>query len=92
MKFLKGLIDEPEFRDTVIKAMDFLDDTQVNSFASTVIMLQIKQNTPDQEKYFRQPNRGAFPFSTRDCGWIVSDCTAEGLKALVYLQNHPYVT
>ena len=28
-----------------------------------------------------------FPFSTRDCGWIVSDCTAEGLKALLTLQD-----
>ena len=28
-----------------------------------------------------------FPFSTRDCGWIVSDCTAEGLKAVLALQD-----
>lgn len=26
-------------------------------------------------------------FSTHDCGWIVSDCTAEGLKALLILET-----
>ncbi|XP_047226466.1 lanosterol synthase-like [Girardinichthys multiradiatus] len=30
---------------------------------------------------------GGFPFSTRDCGWIVADCTAEGLKSLMLLQE-----
>uniref|UniRef100_A0AAR2M351 Terpene cyclase/mutase family member n=1 Tax=Pygocentrus nattereri TaxID=42514 RepID=A0AAR2M351_PYGNA len=28
-----------------------------------------------------------FPFSTRDCGWIVADCTAEGLKSVMLLQE-----
>uniref|UniRef100_I3KJC6 Terpene cyclase/mutase family member n=1 Tax=Oreochromis niloticus TaxID=8128 RepID=I3KJC6_ORENI len=31
--------------------------------------------------------QGGFPFSTRDCGWIVADCTAEGLKSLMLLQE-----
>ena len=31
--------------------------------------------------------QGGFPFSTRDCGWIVSDCTAEGLRAVIGLQD-----
>uniref|UniRef100_A0A7N8Y9G2 Terpene cyclase/mutase family member n=1 Tax=Mastacembelus armatus TaxID=205130 RepID=A0A7N8Y9G2_9TELE len=31
---------------------------------------------------------GGFPFSTRDCGWIVADCTAEGLKSVMLLQEH----
>ncbi|CAL8266216.1 unnamed protein product [Lota lota] len=33
------------------------------------------------------PHQGGFPFSTRDCGWIVADCTAEGLKSLMLLQE-----
>lgn len=33
------------------------------------------------------PLQGGFPFSTRDCGWIVADCTAEGLKSLMLLQE-----
>lgn len=32
-------------------------------------------------------NQGGFPFSTRDCGWIVADCTAEGLKSVMLLQE-----
>ena len=31
--------------------------------------------------------QGAFPFSTVECGWIVSDCTAEGLKSVMMLQE-----
>ena len=31
--------------------------------------------------------QGAFPFSTVECGWIVSDCTAEGLKCVMLLQE-----
>uniref|UniRef100_A0A673A569 Lanosterol synthase (2,3-oxidosqualene-lanosterol cyclase) n=1 Tax=Sphaeramia orbicularis TaxID=375764 RepID=A0A673A569_9TELE len=31
--------------------------------------------------------QGGFPFSTRDCGWIVADCTAEGLKSVLLLQD-----
>lgn len=31
--------------------------------------------------------QGGFPFSTLDCGWIVADCTAEGLKAVLLLQE-----
>lgn len=31
--------------------------------------------------------QGAFPFSTAECGWIVSDCTAEGLKSVMMLQE-----
>ena len=32
--------------------------------------------------------QGGFPFSTAACGWTVSDCTAEGLKAVMLLQEH----
>ena len=32
-------------------------------------------------------DQDGFPFSTRDCGWIVADCTAEGLKALLFVHD-----
>ncbi|XP_053554871.1 lanosterol synthase [Bombina bombina] len=48
---------------------------------------QIPDNPPNYEKYYRQMNKGGFPFSTRDCGWIVADCTAEGLKSVIMLQE-----
>uniref|UniRef100_A0A674J2J1 Lanosterol synthase n=1 Tax=Terrapene triunguis TaxID=2587831 RepID=A0A674J2J1_9SAUR len=47
----------------------------------------IPDNPPDYQKYYRQMSKGGFPFSTRDCGWIVADCTAEGLKLVMLLQE-----
>uniref|UniRef100_A0A8C8IEG4 Terpene cyclase/mutase family member n=1 Tax=Oncorhynchus tshawytscha TaxID=74940 RepID=A0A8C8IEG4_ONCTS len=50
-------------------------------------------NPPEYQKYYRQMNKGGFPFSTRDCGWIVADCTAEGLKSVMLLQEHcPFIS
>ncbi|XP_037685827.1 lanosterol synthase isoform X2 [Choloepus didactylus] len=48
---------------------------------------QVPDNVPDFQKFYRQRSKGAFPFSTRDCGWIVADCTAEALKAVLLLQQ-----
>lgn len=48
---------------------------------------QIPENPPYYEKYYRQMSKGGFPFSTRDCGWIVVDCTAEGMKTIMLLQE-----
>ncbi|XP_077977961.1 lanosterol synthase-like [Glandiceps talaboti] len=50
-------------------------------------LTQVPDNPPDYQKYYRQMNKGGFPFSTRDCGWTVSDCTAEGLKSVMLLQE-----
>uniref|UniRef100_A0A8C2ZNF7 Terpene cyclase/mutase family member n=1 Tax=Cyclopterus lumpus TaxID=8103 RepID=A0A8C2ZNF7_CYCLU len=49
--------------------------------------VRIPENVPEYQKYYRQMNKGGFPFSTRDCGWIVADCTAEGLKSVMLLQE-----
>ena len=42
---------------------------------------QVQENCPDGARWYRHASKGAFPFSTRDHGWPISDCTAEGLKA-----------
>ncbi|XP_067118119.1 lanosterol synthase isoform X3 [Osmerus mordax] len=52
-----------------------------------LMVTQIPDNPPQYQKYYRQMNKGGFPFSTRDCGWIVADCTAEGLKSMMLLQE-----
>ncbi|XP_070566081.1 lanosterol synthase-like [Ptychodera flava] len=65
----------PEFNDCLQHAHSFMKLTQ------------IPDNPPDYQKYYRQMNKGGFPFSTRDCGWIVGDCTAEGLKSVMILQE-----
>lgn len=73
-----GLHNESNFRESVCKVLEFLDLTQ------------IQENVPDNDQVYRHISKGAWPFSTRDCGWIVSDCTAEGLKATLYFQALEY--
>ena len=36
-------------------------------------------------EYYRHISKGAWPFSTRDHGWPISDCSSEGLKAALIL-------
>uniref|UniRef100_A0A3B5MKV3 Terpene cyclase/mutase family member n=1 Tax=Xiphophorus couchianus TaxID=32473 RepID=A0A3B5MKV3_9TELE len=68
-----GAQDDPNLVGCLHDAHDFLRVTQ--------------ENPPEYQKYYRQMNKGGFPFSTRDCGWIVADCTAEGLKSVMLLQE-----
>jgi 2,3-oxidosqualene cyclase len=46
---------------------------------------QVLENTPRPERFYRHPSKGGWPFSTREHGWPISDCTAEGLKATLAL-------
>ncbi|RUS16602.1 terpenoid cyclases/protein prenyltransferase alpha-alpha toroid [Endogone sp. FLAS-F59071] len=73
-----GLADNEENKESILKTLDFLDDCQ------------IKRNVPEYQKCYRQTSKGAWPFSTRDQGYTVSDCTAEGLKTSIYLQGLSY--
>ncbi len=47
---------------------------------------QVLEDSPDWQRFHRHPSRGGWPFSTRDHGWPISDCTAEGLKASLLLE------
>uniref|UniRef100_A0A671U7C0 Terpene cyclase/mutase family member n=1 Tax=Sparus aurata TaxID=8175 RepID=A0A671U7C0_SPAAU len=73
--FQAGAQDNPRLAQCLKDAHQFLTITQVPA------------NPPEYQKYYRQMNKGGFPFSTRDCGWIVADCTAEGLKSVMLLQE-----
>jgi len=43
---------------------------------------QVREDcAPPLRAFYRHISKGAWPFSTRDHGWPISDCTAEGLKA-----------
>ncbi|KYQ91453.1 cycloartenol synthase [Tieghemostelium lacteum] len=75
-----GLTNSKEFQETMLKANHYLDITQV------------PENAPDMDKYFRHISKGAWPFSTVDHGWPISDCTAEGIKAALALRQLPYIT
>lgn len=60
-----------EFSEYIKKGYEYIDITQV------------RENSPESNKYFRHISKGAWPFSTRDHGWPISDCTGEGFRASV---------
>lgn len=70
-----GLATDPEFRPALEKALGYLDITQL---------------TENLDDPYRQPRKGGWTFSTRDNGYIVSDCAAEGMKAVLMLQEEWY--
>ena len=72
-----GLADEPEWKTMLIKALEFLDDQQ------------IREDCREQDVCYRQRRKGAWAFSTREQGYTLSDCTSEGLKSVILLQNLP---
>ncbi|XP_076895364.1 cycloartenol synthase 2-like [Bidens hawaiensis] len=43
----------------------------------------------DLDYWYRHISKGAWPFSTADHGWPISDCSAEGLKAALLLSKLP---
>ncbi|GLU10489.1 hypothetical protein SLE2022_272880 [Rubroshorea leprosula] len=56
------------------KAHNFIRNTQIRE---------------DSVAEYRHISKGGWPFSTRDNGWSVSDCTAEALKTAVLLSQMP---
>lgn len=71
-----GLANEPENRESLLKALEFLEQSQM------------LENPKHYETSYRQTTKGAWGFSTKEQGYTVSDCTGEGLKAVIYLQEH----
>ncbi|KAK8520485.1 hypothetical protein V6N12_004422 [Hibiscus sabdariffa] len=70
------LVDE--YGSMLKKAHNFIKNTQV------------KENSGNSlNSWYRHISKGGWPFSTPDNGWIVSDCTAEGLKAAILLSTMP---
>ncbi|KAK9835241.1 hypothetical protein WJX81_008273 [Elliptochloris bilobata] len=64
----------PEFAACLQKAHAYIEATQV------------REDCPGPPvKWYRHISKGAWPFSTRDHGWPISDCSAEGLKAALTL-------
>jgi squalene/oxidosqualene cyclase-like protein len=48
---------------------------------------QIREDLPMRAQSYRDPTKGGWGFSAKDNGWIVSDCTAEGLRAALLLRD-----
>ncbi|ODV58027.1 lanosterol synthase ERG7 [Ascoidea rubescens DSM 1968] len=70
-----GFGDYPEFHEIILKSYKFLIRSQ---FTEDCV-----------QGSFRDPRKGAWPFSTKTQGYTVSDCTAEALKAIIMVRNHP---
>jgi hypothetical protein len=49
----------------------------------------VDEAAPPLSEYYRHISKGAWPFSSRDHGWPISDCSAEGLKAALTLALLP---
>jgi lanosterol synthase len=70
-----NLATEKEFEPMILKTLEFFD------------VCQIQFNQPKWKEGYRHPSKGAWPFSTKHQGYTVCDCTAEGLKAVLSIQN-----
>lgn len=54
------------------------------------IYMKVKMDSSGDLKYwYRHISKGGWPFSTPDNGWIVSDCTSEGLKVITLEKRFP---
>ena len=71
-----GLAAEEVNRESCIKALEWLDDAQ------------IKGNSLHFGKDYRHQSKGAWSFSTRSQSYTAGDSVGEGLKAVLYLQEH----
>jgi lanosterol synthase len=70
-----GFGEEEAVRPHLIKALEWLDECQ------------IRDDPKFYKEAYRHTSKGAWPFSNRMQSYTVSDCTAEGLKAVLYLQE-----
>ncbi|KAK7012273.1 terpene cyclase/mutase family member [Favolaschia claudopus] len=70
-----GLADLPENKESLIRALEWLEDAQV------------LENPKHYEVAYRHATKGAWGFSTKEQGYTVTDCTGEGLKSVLYLQR-----
>lgn len=63
-----------ECRDLMEKAHGYIERNQV------------LEDVPNRRAYYRDASKGGWPFSDREHGWPISDCTAEGLKCAIALR------
>ncbi|KAH6767035.1 cycloartenol synthase 1 [Perilla frutescens var. hirtella] len=70
-----------EFGPTLRKAHTYIKHSQV-----------LDDCQGNLDSWYRHISKGAWSFSTADHGWPISDCTAEGLKAVLLLSKLPAET
>ena len=75
---VQSLLENPDSGvsvEVLSKAYQFIEQTQ------------IRKEVSESQRFFRHPSVGGWPFSTREHGWPISDCTAEGLKSVLKLHR-----
>ncbi|KAG9226875.1 hypothetical protein CCMSSC00406_0003452 [Pleurotus cornucopiae] len=70
-----GLADLDENKQATLNILQWIVDSQMT------------ENPKHYEAAYRQSTKGAWGFSTKAQNYTLSDCTGEGLKAVLYLQN-----
>ncbi|KAF9048266.1 terpene synthase [Hymenopellis radicata] len=73
-----GLVKRPENQESLFHALTWLEKAQ------------ILDNPRHFATSYRHATKGAWGFSTKEQGYTVSDCTGEGLKATLYIQDLPF--
>lgn len=71
--FVAGLAEKPQYHDMIARAFKFLVRSQFDTNC-----------VPGS---YRDNRKGAWPFSTMEQGYTVSDCTAESMKAILMVMN-----
>jgi squalene/oxidosqualene cyclase-like protein len=80
------------FPTTVQQIWSFLERTQILSTDVSLSSPAAKYESLElRKKYFRHVSQGGWPFSTSAHGWPISDCTSEGLKAVLVLRRLPCI-
>ncbi|KAG5984548.1 hypothetical protein E4U55_004331 [Claviceps digitariae] len=70
-----GLAQRAENLELMVKALEFIEASQ------------IRENPLGASHSYRQPTKGAWPFSTRDQAYAVSDSTAETVRCVIQVQE-----
>lgn len=76
------------FPDMVSKAYAYLERTQILcSAASRNSPAFAFEDCAMRKRFYRHVSEGGWPFSSAAHGWPISDCTAEGLKAVLAMRD-----
>ena len=86
-----GLSTKLRYHDMLRNALGFLEDQQFVDhcvgYTTSPEYSEPPTAATGPEAGYRQPRKGAWGFSNRLQGYVVSDCTAEAIKAVVMLQT-----
>lgn len=80
------------FASQALISTDLLDDCgpMLKKAHMYIERSQVQEDCPgDLNFWYRHISKGAWPFSTKDHGWPISDCSSEDLKAALALSQLP---